>query len=209
MRCETGRGSGDVHAAGEAAYVAASGGSGHVGACIPKAGPTSHAPKKFSNPSTTPLGVLWAQQLTGAATYGHSALWAQQNAARTTSGRRTVLQGHKPSRSWFELGGSGGGGGNRTRVLRRRVRASPGAACSLFLGPTGPAGRPVWAQSLFDVPRYPVTGWRGDPPSDARSWAGGAPRLTVTYISSGREGVTGGNRLRLVGSYFLSGSLAR
>ncbi len=33
-----------------------------------------------------------------------------------------------------------GGGGNRTRVLRHRVRASPGAACSVFLGPGDLAG---------------------------------------------------------------------
>ena len=34
-----------------------------------------------------------------------------------------------------------GGGGNRTRVLRRPYRASPGAACCDFLGPGSHTGK--------------------------------------------------------------------
>ncbi|CAI7976033.1 hypothetical protein FRAHR75_210020 [Frankia sp. Hr75.2] len=50
-----------------------------------------------------------------------------------------------------------------------------------FLSPAGPAGKPAQAQSLLDFPTYPATGWDGDPPVDARSWAGGTPRLTASW----------------------------
>jgi len=48
-----------------------------------------------------------------------------------------------------------GGGGNRTRVLRCTIRASPSAVRCSFLGPTGHTDKPVQAQSLFDSRRHP------------------------------------------------------
>jgi hypothetical protein len=54
-----------------------------------------------------------------------------------------------------------GGGGNRTRVLRRLVKTSPGAACCSFLSPGSGAGTLPRAQSLFDFPTAPVTGSAG------------------------------------------------
>src|SRR6185437_3993056 len=50
-----------------------------------------------------------------------------------------------------------GGGGNRTPVLRRIIKASPGAACCSFLSPGSGAGSLPRAQSLFDFPACPVT----------------------------------------------------
>jgi len=50
-----------------------------------------------------------------------------------------------------------GGGGNRTRVLRCTIRASPSAVRCSFLGPTGLADKPVQAQSLFVFPPSPAT----------------------------------------------------
>jgi hypothetical protein len=64
----------------------------------------------------------------------------------------------------------GGGAGNRTRVLRRRERASPGAACCVLLSPNGHAGVPLRrAQLLLGVPVNPAAGSIGEPPADARS----------------------------------------
>src|SRR3954447_18468391 len=54
-----------------------------------------------------------------------------------------------------------GGGGNRTRVLRRLVKTSPGAACCSFLSPGSGAGTLPRAQSLLDFPAAPVTGSAG------------------------------------------------
>ena len=68
-----------------------------------------------------------------------------------------------------------GGGGNRTRVLQNRTRASPGAVCSLFLSPTGPADKPVWAQSLFAFPFDPATGSNGEPLSTPDPRPGALP----------------------------------
>src|SRR4051812_41457672 len=73
---------------------------------------------------------------------------------------------------WF-----GGGGGNRTRVLRRLIKASPGAACCSFLSPSDLAGKSLRAQSLFGFPTAPVTGAGGGAscrrqvPGRRRSWA--------------------------------------
>src|SRR4051812_16864751 len=58
-------------------------------------------------------------------------------------------------------GDGGGGGGNRTRVLRRLIKASPGAACCSFLSPSVLAGKTLRAQSLFGFPTAPVTGTVG------------------------------------------------
>src|SRR4029077_4793174 len=54
-----------------------------------------------------------------------------------------------------------GGGGNRTRVLQYITRASPGAACSAFLSPGGPAGQPPTGSVAVSVPLNPATGRSG------------------------------------------------
>src|SRR3954449_11582155 len=75
------------------------------------------------------------------------------------------------------LNGARGGGGNRTRVLRRLIKASPGAACCSFLSPSDLAGESLRAQSLFDFPADPVTGstggasYRCQTPGRRHSWA--------------------------------------
>src|SRR4051794_23375639 len=53
--------------------------------------------------------------------------------------------------------GVSGGGGNRTRVLRRLIKTSPGAACCSFLSPSDLAGKSLRAQSLFGFPTASVT----------------------------------------------------
>jgi HNH endonuclease len=74
-----------------------------------------------------------------------------------------------------------GGGGNRTRVLRYITRASPGAACSAFLSPSGLAGQPptgsvaVWCPAQ---PRDRAVRWILL--TDARHRAGGTPGLTTS-----------------------------
>lgn len=140
---------------------------------------------------------LRAPQLTGTAPYGHSKTPPGRRPGGELSYKATSRQDHGSNLAalvevaGIEPASSGGASG--------LLRAQP---APYFSAPPVPQAGRCGPSHCFDVPRYPVTGWRGDPPSDARSWAGGAPRLTVTYISSGREGVTGGNRLRLVGSYF-------
>ena len=70
-----------------------------------------------------------------------------------------------------------GGGGNRTRVLRRLIKASPGAACCSFLSPSVLAGKTLRAQSLFGFPTAPVTGaiggalYRCQVPERGHIWA--------------------------------------
>src|SRR3954471_23899986 len=95
------------------------------------------------------------------------------------------------------LNGARGGGGNRTRVLRRLIKASPGAACCSFLSPSDLAGESLRAQSLFDVPADPVTRstggalyrcqvpGRGHPWADSSSYrqAARASRLLSAFIS--------------------------
>src|SRR3954467_8377807 len=74
-------------------------------------------------------------------------------------------------------GEGGGGGGNRTRVLRRLIKASPGAACCSFLSPSVLAGKTLRAQSLFGFPTAPVTGaiggalYRCQVPERGHIWA--------------------------------------
>src|SRR4051812_24184536 len=74
-------------------------------------------------------------------------------------------------------GDGGGGGGNRTRVLRRLIKASPGAACCSFLSPSVLAGKTLRAQSLFGFPTAPVTGaiggalYRCQVPERGHIWA--------------------------------------
>src|SRR3954471_85977 len=94
------------------------------------------------------------------------------------------------------LNGARGGGGNRTRVLRRLIKASPGAACCSFLSPSDLAGKSLRAQSLFDFPADPVTGStggalyrcqtpeRGHPWADSSSYrqAARASRLLSAFI---------------------------
>ncbi len=64
---------------------------------------------------------------------------------------------------------TGGGGGNRTRVLRRFSRASPGAARCAFLGPPAHASEYGNRPSHVGSPPAPVAVAGGGPPVDARS----------------------------------------
>src|SRR5664280_2371221 len=82
-----------------------------------------------------------------------------------------------------------GGGGNRTRVLRYRTRASPGASCCAFLGPTGPTGQPVTGSAAVVFPSCPAAGSDGEPPVDARFRAGGTPGLTAQATWAARASV--------------------
>ena len=83
-----------------------------------------------------------------------------------------------PDRDYAGQGHVGsGGGGNRTRVLRRLIKASPGAACCSFLSPSVLAGKTLRAQSLFGFPTAPVTGaiggalYRCQVPERGHIWA--------------------------------------
>src|SRR3954463_423893 len=91
-----------------------------------------------------------------------------------------VRGGHKkPLTAFPQVRGLmlGGGGGNRTRVLRRLIKASPGAACCSFLSPSDLAGKSLRAQSLFGFPADPVTGstggalYRCQTPGRGHPWA--------------------------------------
>src|SRR3954467_5795355 len=87
--------------------------------------------------------------------------------AQNAPDRESAGQGHVES----------GGGGNRTRVLRRLIKASPGAACCSFLSPSVLAGKTLRAQSLFGFPTAPVTGaiggalYRCQVPERGHIWA--------------------------------------
>jgi hypothetical protein len=54
-----------------------------------------------------------------------------------------------------------GGGGNRTRVLQYITRASPGAACCVFLSPGSHAGKLPTGSAAVGVPPSPAAGLDG------------------------------------------------
>lgn len=115
---------------------------------------------------------------------GHEARSTRPHAGRTTVAGADRVPGHPDSpgtapdsprtaRRPGTLSGAGpswsswcGGGGNRTPVLRRFTKASPGAVCCDFLGPSGDAHNPVsQAQPLWVVPSDPAAGSDGESPS--------------------------------------------
>jgi len=81
-----------------------------------------------------------------------------------------------------------GGGGNRTRVLRRKTRASPGASCCAFLGPGGHTGKPPTGPAAVGFPARPrcrVVRWSSL--ADVSYRTGSAPGLTAPLPRSGSE----------------------
>jgi hypothetical protein len=73
-----------------------------------------------------------------------------------------------------------GGGGNRTRVLQYLTRASPGAACSAFLGPGDHASKTPTGPAAVRCPAWPrdrVRRWILL--ADARHRVEGIPGLTT------------------------------
>jgi len=89
-----------------------------------------------------------------------------------------------------QRGPARGGGGNRTRVLQYITRASPGAACCVFLSPGSHAGKLPTGSVAVRCPAKPRDrARRWILLADARHRAGGAPGLTASYLRFlGREG---------------------
>jgi len=147
------------------------------------------SPQHHQQPSASPPARRTARHQTapGRADRPHRDQPRQTSTAllldpRTPAARTVTGSGCKGDTSSYQVTRRGGGG-NRTRVLQNRTRASPGAVCSLFLSPTGPADKPVWAQSLFAFPFDPATGSNGELPVDARPRAGSTPGLTATTLA--------------------------
>src|ERR1700728_1085687 len=82
----------------------------------------------------------------------------------------------------FEQDASGGGGGNRTRVLQYLTRASPSASCNAFLGPGSPAGKlPTGSVAVRCPDQSRDRAGRWILLADARHRVGGIPGLTNLY----------------------------
>ena len=85
---------------------------------------------------------------------------------------------------------SGGGGGNRTRVLQYLTRASPSASCFAFLGPGSPAGKlPTGSVAVRCPDQSRDRAGRCILLADARHRVGGIPGLTNLLLCGylGRE----------------------
>jgi hypothetical protein len=95
-----------------------------------------------------------------------------------------------------------GGGGNRTRVLQYLTRASPGAACCVFLSPGGHAGKPPTGSAAVWCPgQSRGRAAQSSLLTDASHRAGGAPGLTASLSRSGGEGEASA---LCIGTYWLT-----
>src|SRR6516165_3055307 len=110
---------------------------------------------------------------------------------------RSGHMGHLQQCSGFPLS-TLGGGGNRTRVLQYLTRASPSAACFVFLSPGDHAGKTPTGSVTVWFPSLPRdrAGWLSLL-ADARHRAEGTPGLTVPYrvLRCESEGVGGDSAL--------------
>jgi hypothetical protein len=162
-------------------------GSSTVGRTLPGSAAARPAGTQFS----CQQALRWPDRWRGPALWSHGPraarchFWATGRARRDTDPEPAPPK-RRPGRGVLAVvrHHTRGGGGNRTRVLQYITRASPGAACCVFLSPGGHAGKPPTGSAAVRCPGQS----RGRVAqlsllADASHRAGGAPGLTASLLA--------------------------